>query len=61
MISSEAMTTRLLILAFLLASATPSRAADTSDFLAGRSKDCPGCNLAGANLKRFEWSEGDSM
>src|SRR5262249_865304 len=33
--------------------ATPARAADPADILAGRSKDCPHCNLAGANLKRF--------
>ena len=37
-------------------SATPHRAsaqpADPAAFLAGQTKDCPGCNLAGASMKR---------
>jgi len=53
------MTPRFLVLAFLLASATPSRAADPGELLAGRSKDCPDCLLAGARLKRFDLSEAD--
>jgi uncharacterized protein YjbI with pentapeptide repeats len=29
-----------------------ARAQDAEAFLAGKTKDCPGCNLAGAQLKR---------
>jgi len=53
------MTPRFLVLAFLLVSATPGRAADPGELLAGRSKDCPGCVLAGAKLKLFDLSEAD--
>ena len=30
----------------------PASAQTAADFIAGKTKDCPGCNLAGANLKR---------
>src|SRR6516164_9064407 len=44
----------------LVALAVAARAADpAADLLAGRSKDCPKCNLASANLKRFDLSRGD--
>src|SRR4030088_3859579 len=32
--------------------AAPAQAQDVAAFLAGRSKDCPGCDLSGAKLKR---------
>jgi len=53
------MTPRFLGLALLLASANPCHAADPSDLLAGRSKDCPGCALAHANLKCFDLNDAD--
>src|SRR6266568_2023029 len=49
-----------LALGLLGASATAGRAADpAADLLAGRSKDCPKCDLAGANLKRLDLKEAD--
>ena len=61
-ISNEAMTRRLLVLAFgsLVASAVVGRAADpAADLLAGHAKECPKCDLAGANLKRFDLREAN--
>src|SRR5712675_232971 len=49
-----------LALGFLFASVIIGRAADpATDLLAGRSKACPKCNLAGAHLKRFDLKEAD--
>ena len=48
-----------LALGLLLALPTAAWPADPADFLAGRVKDCPKCELAGANLKRFELSGVD--
>jgi uncharacterized protein YjbI with pentapeptide repeats len=39
--------------------ADSARAGDKADFLAALSKDCRGCNLSGANLKRFDLTGAD--
>src|SRR6516165_9683142 len=60
--SSEAMTRRLAVLALglLPVFSTAGRAADpVGDLLAGRTKECPKCELAGANLKRLDLSGAD--
>src|ERR1700756_4707770 len=49
----------VLALGLFLAAAGPGRAGDPAEFLAGRIKDCPGCDLAGANLKRFDLTQAD--
>src|ERR1700745_3268441 len=41
------------------ASAEPARTGDPADLLAARTKDCRGCNLSGANLKRFALTGAD--
>src|SRR2546421_13102739 len=48
---------RFLAVAFVIVASgsglgTVAQAQDAAAFLAGTAKDCPGCNLAGASLKR---------
>ena len=40
--------------ALLLVACSAKAAPRSADFLAGKVKDCPGCDLAGANLKRLD-------
>src|SRR5262245_30248262 len=47
----------VLALGFLLASGESGRAGDPTEFLTGHVRDCPGCDLAGANLKRFDLTQ----
>src|ERR1044071_7512435 len=47
----------LILLAAL--SSTPAHADQRADFLAGRTRECPRCDLAGGNFKRRDLSGAD--
>src|SRR5262249_11665922 len=46
----------VIVLAGMLACASAARADQRDDFLAGRTRDCPLCDLTGQNFKRRDLS-----
>ena len=55
--SSGMLAACLILLAAL--SSTPAQADQRADFLAGRTRECPRCDLAGGNFKRRDLSGAD--